>query len=175
MGKNVLDDIYDTNVSAVGEYRRIREYQGINAAGNKLFLTYFDDKEYLPTENFSRNLTYRNYDVSGSMDVVLQEDSMIKTRDYQKIECIDAINRFVSTTAHKANLFAVRVYGLESVLDSNEKYDKETRDRIKQDIRNSIRRIVSNFIPAHTQYFDAYDSNGDVNIKDSEEHIKQTC
>lgn len=160
MGKNVFDDIYDTNTSAVGEYRRVREYQGIHAVGNKLFLTYFDDREYTPNrfQTLSTDLNYKYYDSHGTKNVEeVEEDSakyQEKTRDYQKIECVDAINRFISTTVHKANLYSTRVYGLGKVLDDKEKYSEETKARIKQDIGNSIRRIVTNFVPAHTQYFD---------------------
>lgn len=176
MAKNILDDIYDTNTSAVGDYRRVREYQGLNVAGNKLFLTYFDDKEYLPDEKFSKGLDYRNYDLCGTVDVsMMKQDTLGKKRDYQKIECIDAINRFVSTTVHKANLFAVRVYGLEKVLNDKKKYSESMKESIKQDIRNGIRRIVDNFVPAHTQYFDVYNSSGDVGIKDLDAFMKQNC
>ena len=176
MGKNILDDIYDTNTTEVGEYRRVREYQGINAAGNKLFLTYFDDKEYTAGSDFNSGLNYENYDLCGTTDITMTQKEMLgKKRDYQKIECIDAINRFVSTTVHKANLFAVRVYGLEKVLEDKQKYTDKMKEGIKQDIRNGIRRIVDNFVPAHTQYFDVYDSGGDVGIKNLESYTQQNC
>lgn len=175
MGKNVLDDIYDTNTSAVGQFRHIREYQGINTGGKKLFLTYFDDKEYVAPKDTPLSLNYKDYDLSGTTDVGMTLTESNKLRDYQRIECIDAINRFISTTLHKANLFAVRIYGLDSVLQDKTKYTAETKTRIKQDIRNSMRRIVSNFVPAHAQYFDVYDSEGRVGIKDGDGYTKQFC
>lgn len=157
MGKNVYDDIYDTNVSSIGEFKRVREYSNIGAVGGKLFLTYFDDKIYTAGEKFDKTLDYRNYDSSGSLDVPMNLSSSSPQRDYAKIECIDAINRFVSTTTHKANLFSTKVIGLDELLNER-KFDKEEiKDRIKLDVRNSIKRIVKNFIPAHTQYFDVVD------------------
>lgn len=157
MAKNVYDDIYDTNVSSVGDFRRVRSYQTINTGGDKLFLTYFDDREYVPQEKDKRfEKTYKDYDLSGTEDVPEYDDTPSKHRDYMKIECIDAINRFVSTTLHKANLYSTKVYGLDELL-KDKKYDSpgdEYRQSIKKDIQNSIRRIVTNFVPAHTQYYD---------------------
>jgi len=176
LGKNTLDDLYDTNTTAPGVYPRIREYQNINAVGNKLFLTYFDDESYRPASDISSDLNYEHYDSEGTYDVALtKQRNQAQKRDYQKVECINAINRFVSTTVHKANLFGVRVYGLEKVLGDKRKYSAETQDRIKRDIRNGIRRIVSNFVPAHAQYFDVYDSEGRVGIKNLDEFSKQHC
>lgn len=160
MAKNIFDDIYDSRTSSVGEFNHIRSYKNISTVGRKVFLTYFDDLEYSPKEKaISKNLTYEDCEVNGPEDVTEepnQNNEHIK-RDYVKIECIDAINRFVSTSLHKANLYSVKVHGLENNLLSDPKYDSpnnEYRENIKQDIRNSIKRIVSNFAPAHTQYFD---------------------
>lgn len=175
MGKNVYDDIYDTNTKAVGDYRRVREYQTVSTVGNKLFLTYFDDKEYFPAPGEKSVLsdTYENYDLSGTINIQEQEETkqsyLVRTRDYQKIECIDAINRFVSTTVHKANLYSTRVYGLNKVLEDKTKYSEDTREKIKQDISNSIKRIVTNFVPAHTQYFNV------VEFDDLGGWKKQSC
>ena len=160
MAKNVYDDIYDTNVSSVGDFKRVRSYQGIATGGDKLFLTYFDDREYVPEKDtLDFNKTYKDYDLSGTEDVLEKEVTPSKNRDYMKVECIDAINRFVSTTMHKANLYSTKVYGLDKLLE-DKKYDSpgdSYRSSIKKDIQNSIRRIVTNFVPAHTQYYDVVD------------------
>lgn len=159
VAKNIYNDIYNTNINSVGNYKNIREYNGINAVGGKIFLTYFDDREYSPTGSISTDLTFEDYDKSGTNNVKMKLENTEKDRDYMKIECIDAINRFVSTTVHKANLYSTRVYGVDALLE-DKKYDVEGNDvnayrnNIKKDIRNSIRRIITNFVPAHTQYYD---------------------
>lgn len=163
MGKNIFDDIYDTNISSVSDFTRIRSYKGISTVGRKVFLTYFDDLSYSANNSeIDRNLTFEDVDSSGPQDV--SETSSFSNeylkRDYMKIECLDAINRFVSTSMHKANLYSVKVYGLDNNLLADKKFDSpnnEYRNNIKNDIKNSIRRIVTNFVPAHTQYFDVVD------------------
>ena len=163
MGKNSYDDLYNVNADNIGDFRHVREYKTISTVGQKIFLTYFDDRQYLPIENANAimSATYEDYDAEGPQSVLENEKTNLgQTRDYMKIECIDAINRFVSTTMHKANLYSTRVYGLNELLDED-KYDSDPadtyRNSIKQDIKNSIRRIVKNFTPAHAQYFDVVD------------------
>ena len=166
MAKNSFDDLYDMNVSSLTSFARIREYQGINVGGKRLFLTYFDDV-VVSADNVKKDLTYEDSDKNGPSEVkVTTDENAHKTRDYQKIECIDAINRFISTTKHKANVYSARVYGLDNVLGS--KYSDEAKEHIKNDIRNSISRIVSNFVPAHTQFIG-------VSSFDRKEWTEQQC
>lgn len=154
MAKNLYDDIYDTNTVNNGIFNRIRDYKSTGSVGQKMFLTYFDDQRYSPIDEFFKAV--ENYEsISGSVKDINEKNVPVLglKRDYQKVECVDAINRFISTTSHKANLYSTRVYGLDKVLP-RDKYSDEYKDNIKHDIRTSICRIVSKFAPAHTQYFD---------------------
>ena len=159
MAKNAYDDLYNVNTDSGKNFNRIRDYKTISTTGQKIFLTYFDDRQYQGTGG-ALSSTYEDYDAGFPQNVNESENEIAESeqqRDYMKIECIDAINRFTSTTMHKANLYSTRVYGLNALLD-DKKYDSDMtdtyRNNIKYDIKNSIKRIVKNFMPAHTQYFD---------------------
>ena len=52
------------------------------------------------------------------------------------------------------------MYGLDKVLPSD-RYSSDYKENIKHDIQTSIRRLVSNFAPAHTQYFDVVEFSRD--------------
>lgn len=166
MGKNIYDDLYDMRISRLGDFKRTRSYKSISQTGNQVFLTYFDDVGYSDgfsaTKQYDRS--YRDskidglsslYQISSSInsveDVVEHRTLPPNFQDYMKVECLDAINRFVSMTLHKANLYSTKIYGLKEALNSKQTTDEQTRN-IKENITNSIRRIVSNFTPAHTQY-----------------------
>lgn len=155
MGKNVYNDIYDMDISSLGNFSRIREYTGIHQTGGRLFTNYFDDVIASNGLNHNFNRTYQ--DETENIDLNPSVHPRNQTRDYMKVECIDAINRFVSLTNHKANLFTTKVYGLNDVLSSNEMLvsDSIVANNIRTNIENSIRRIVTNFVPAHTQFFGA--------------------
>lgn len=151
MGKNIYDDLYDTNISSLGTFSRVREYRSIKQTGGKLFTTYFDD--VVASSEGEYNNTYKNQ----TEDVKMSENEhpIDANRDYMKVECIDAVNRFVSTTKHKANVFTVKVFGLDGVLNTNEFFNDDIKKQnVKDSIQNSIRRIVTNFVPAHTQLFE---------------------
>ena len=146
-----------------------------------MFLTYFDDRAYVPAvndpddpENSEKGFrATENYStVAGDIKDVLEKEtpkSEPELRDYMKVECVDAINRFISTTAHKANLYSTRVFGLDSLLPED-KYNADYRECIKNDIKNSIRRIVQHFAPAHTEYFDVVEFSRDRLPKPEEEY-----
>lgn len=153
MGKNVYNDIYDMDISSLGNFSRVREYTNINQTGGRLFTNYFDD--VVATDNAMNNFNNTYKDQTQNIDLNESSHPDNNTRDYMKVECIDAINRFVALTNHKANLFSVKVYGLDDVLSSNEIFlkDNSVAANIKTNIQNSIARIVTNFVPAHTQYF----------------------
>ena len=157
MAKNLYDDIYDTNVAKMGEFDRVRQYVGISNCGGKVFLKYFDDRRYETVNDFKDDRDYRNADGSIAdipMENVNGENE--ERKDYMKIECIKSINRFISSAMHKTNLFSTKVYGLDGLLNDSG-YTEDTKTKIRKDIDNSIRRIVKNFAPAHTQYFGVVD------------------
>lgn len=170
MGKNVYDDIYDVNTKKISEFGKVREYTGIQQTGAQVFLTYFDDAIY-SGGNVDETMNYEKIDLSsengrGPLDVVesLSGYRNDKHRDYMKVEQIAAINRFVSMTNHKANVYSTKIADLDRILDSTDLIDKDNhaaKENIKTSIRNSIRRIVDNFAPAHTQYFDVVNINNE--------------
>lgn len=173
MAKNAYDDIYDVNTKKISEFNRIREYTGIQQTGTQIFVTYFDDAKYAAS-GVDETMNYISAELStigGPLNVVESKNGYVndKNRDYMKVEHIAAINRFVSMTNHKANVYSVKIANLDKVLDTAENIDKENyvaKQNIKTSIRNSIRRIVDNFAPAHTQYFDVMNANNrDKQIK----------
>ena len=153
MGKNVYNDLYDMDISSLGTFSRVREYTNIHQTGGRLFTNYFDD--VLATDGSVNDFNNTYNDKTENIDLQQSSHPSNQTRDYMKVECIDAINRFVALTNHKANLFSVKVYGLNSVLSSNDMLlkDASVANNIRKNIQNSINRIVTNFVPAHTQYF----------------------
>ena len=151
-GKNAYDDIYGMAVSSVGKFERIREYKNIHQTRNKIFLTYYDDNCY------NANGSYTNTYLNNTEDVE-ENKQPHGQRDYMKIEQIAAINRFVSLTNHKANVYSTKIYGFQEALRSANVSSAEQIENIQTSIKNSIRRIVSNFTPAHTQYYDMVEWN----------------
>ena len=165
MGKNVYDDIYDVNTKKISEFNRVREYTGIQQTGNQVFVTFFDDAKYIATD-VNENMNYISTELSnvgGPLNVVESKNGYVndKNRDYMKVEQIAAINRFISMTNHKANVYSTKIANLDKILDSSiiKKDDNTTKQNVKTSIKNSIRRIVEKFAPAHTQYFDVMNIN----------------
>lgn len=179
MAKNVYDDIYDVNTKKISEFNRVREYTGIQQTGAQVFVTFFDDAKY-----YGGNVPSMNYisaelsNVGGPLNVIESKNGYFndKRRDYMKVEQIAAINRFISLTNHKANVYSAKIANLDNILNSIPNIEKEgenSKNKIKMSIRNSIRGIVDKFAPAHTQYFDVMNIN-DPGSQDKKQIIQDT-
>lgn len=154
LAKNAYNELYSMQLSSSEQINNLRSYNSINSCGNGIFLTYFSEGNILsstPSSSQNSNNTFKNFDdyslitdVDGTQEDIKQYD------DYMHVEFIDSINRFISTTSHKSNLFKTRIYGFEKIADKNP--GSELND-LKKKIKNSINKILNKYIPAHTQMF----------------------
>ena len=159
VSKNAYNAEYSTNLSAKADFKQTREYIGIGARGNKIFLKYLDDVGYnrkqlqdAKVKGLS-NVYDKNHTLETTNEAAEKIDKGDVVRTYQKVEVLETINRFLAETKHKANIFNVNIHGLMPILD-NVIEDENTKEIIKRDIKNSIKALVNRFIPAHTQLVD---------------------
>jgi len=168
VGKNAYDALYTTNISAVHDWHHTRDYVGIGSRGGKIYMKFYDDVEYdvvspesVTTKGLDDYLsTGIKTDLSTKvMEKINKEDEERfpeeedRLRSYQKVEVLDVINRFITETKHKANLYNVNINGLKTIIDKTTDENREEVEKLKLDIKNSIRNVLSKLVPAHTQMF----------------------
>lgn len=160
----------------------VRKYIGIGAMGGKPFLKYYDDNTYIPVKKDRPDSSdprerpdfpYSTIDADRitaekkdeGIDLTIQNVEMKKDegdsrrypeqeRKYQNVEFFESMNRGLNNAVHKSNLYSVKI----SNLKWNGNTGKEL-EKIKQDIRNTVRKICDHLQPAHTQLFKVYIDN----------------
>lgn len=138
-----------------------REYVNIGACGDLAYLTYRTNVRYDNSKkviNYYDNLN-TEYD-SLSNEVIDYEESRQQAKDtytYQHVEVIESINRFdgslANTSGHKSSLFSIRLN--DTGLNESTVNDT-TKQMLRQNIANNIRKIAEKICPANTQLFNVY-------------------
>lgn len=154
-GKNAMNSLYNMSLSAHGSSISAygcRDYIGIGQfAGSQLYFKFYDGVTYSGISAGSEAQLERVPGQSGQFPVV----------PYQKIECA-YINQYTSANLHKTRFFSIKMRNTElnqysdvadSELSDDERCRKHLYGRIMQDIASSVREIVQNLQPAHTQLY----------------------
>lgn len=155
------------------ELSGVREYVGLGQMGGKLFLKYYDDRNYIYDDSGvetgsddprkSLDFPYSTVDadkitkdrLSDRIDLTLQDVPMIENihhspeRKYQNVEFFESTNRGLNVAKHKSNLYSVTIKGLAL----EKKFSDEKLNIVRQDIKNMVRKICERLAPAHTQLF----------------------
>lgn len=163
IGKNSYDAQYSMNMDSLNCLSNVRNYIGIGSCGGRVFLKYTDNTNLYNTSD-SKLTTSISSDIQ---DIYLSSKVLNdKFNNFQKIEYIDSISQFKSSTFHKSNMFSIKIKNLFNNLDSNPEISKNI-SKIKDDLTRSIRKIVSDLAPAHTQLLDVLyinDSKASINL-----------
>lgn len=142
-GKTLYSSTYSENAIDKCKFLNTRLYSDINSCGGAVFLKYYDDVSVSLNNDFKNTTTGLN-DVHSKV-------SMPNVLNHQKVEVINSVNRFLSSSKHKANAYSIKIHNLQ--LDRIQEY-ADIKDKIKHDIDNSIRTLLDNLTPAHTQLID---------------------
>ena len=145
--KNMYDAEYSMEMLSSGGIADGRKYVGIGSVGGHLFLKYHDCRQFKDKSKGSAT------DISGTTTYNVETVDEDYSNTYQKVEILDSINRFVTKSNHKANLYSIKLYNLG--LEQHERLEQNL-DKIKADIKKNVRMIAEKLAPAHTQLFDVY-------------------
>lgn len=153
-GKNMYNGKYsmELNIENNGENNEQkksaggRRYVGIGSVGGHVFLKYYDDVKRLENSKVEHKK-------DGLSFVKCNETIDSNGEKYQKVEVLDSINRFVSKSNHKSNLYSIRISKLGLV---NHESLLGKLSEIKSDIEKNVRMIAEKLAPAHTQLFKVY-------------------
>jgi hypothetical protein len=145
--KNEFDYSYSMDMPDSDTLSVSRKYLGLGTCGDRIYLKFIDNVDYSTSEvddNSAEIINKQMYDSS-------------KTRNYpfQKVESLDSINRFKSATAHKSNMYSLKIKntGIESLNDDSNPKLKALYNKIKMDMDNSIRDIAKKVCPVNTELF----------------------
>ena len=160
VAKNHLDYTYTLSVESKASFNVLscRDYCNIGVCGGQLYLTYRDNVNYRQTSN-SHTLTY-NDNRETAYDESIYKYTLPKRQDkgtysYQHVEVIDSWNRWDSAgnARHKSSLFSLKL--IDTGLNEST-FPQTIKDKLRQNIKNNVRSIIENMIPANTQLFDIY-------------------
>lgn len=176
IGKTFYDAEYCSNRSTNNKYKstnnsvayltKTRDYIDAKACGGKIFLKFYDFKNYATTKSIPNVEPH-----SDCIDLPVNLSSKYKNKEipvpYQKIEVLDSINKFRNSGTHKTNLYSVKIHdlNLENAVeqfvntiepDVNKRIEETANylTKIKANIENDIRRIARALTPAHVELFD---------------------
>ncbi len=178
--KNPYNAEYSMHMPERGVLSGVRRYVGLGTMGGKPFLKYYDDNSYLheklentdstdprlspdfpydvvTVDKKSKEWKDMGYDLTVQ-DVQMRhfdpespaESKYIQERQYQNVEFFESMNRGLNAAVHKSNLYSVKIGNLQ--LNSTG-FDDDKLKIIKQDIKNTVRKICERLQPAHTQLF----------------------
>lgn len=149
--KNQYNSTYDMLHDSNYKLKNARDYIGIGACNNNIYLKYYDTV---------------NYPNSGSPS---QPNTNKYGFCYPNVEVIKAINRYESFNAHKTNLYSIVIKTdmlnavHEKMMDiKNVDYaiikalEQQIVDRMCLDISNGVKSITRLLQPAHTQLYAVY-------------------
>lgn len=163
IGKNPYNAQYSMNMDSIDALSNARQYIGLGSVGGKIFFKYNDNINYVK-DNTSTLPHSRLTNIEFKKHENVNDD----TNNYQKIEYLNSVSQFKASSAHKTNLYSIKVKGLFDNILPNSDIEKNL-EIIKSDITRSIRKIAENLSPAHTQLFDViyYDkANNLINEND---------
>lgn len=145
LAKNYLDSMYTMQVGEGFDISSCREYCNIDVCGDQLYMTYRDNV------NYSSQLC----GIGSEVQHFNMQESSIKTYGYQHVEVVDTWSRFDrhGAAGHKSSMFSIKLIdtGLnESTIDS------QAKQKLRQNIQNSIRALVDSLAPANCQLFNIY-------------------
>ena len=158
--KNAYDSSYSMNVISTDSDIRClssaREYCGIDVCGNKVFLKFYDNVNYMFSCPTSTKKSYNSLESIGAAEAIQ------KTYPYQKIETLDGINKFRANVKHKSNMFSININNtrIDQLDTGNAESTQKLKEKIKSDIRNQVRTLSKKFCPADTCLFDVYFDGG---------------
>lgn len=148
-GKNMYNALYSMQMSSATSMQNCREYIGLQSAGSKLILKFYDNCDYniIPNElsNARAFITHKNNESQ-------------QTYPYQKVESYNPVKSGYATY-HKSNLFSIKIKnsGLNDAAAKN--YTEEQMkiaSNLKKSIQNAMKKLVDSIAPANTQLFDTY-------------------
>lgn len=146
--KNMYNALYSMEMSNATTMKHCREYIGVQNAGRKLVLKFYDNCNYSIVSN----------NLSDAQAVLSKSNDSQVTYPYQKIESF-APNRFSYATYHKSNLFSIKIRnsGLDGKSLKNCTSEQiNIANSIKKSIQNAMKQLVDSIAPANTQLFDTY-------------------
>lgn len=156
IGKNPYDAQYSMNMNSVDALSNARNYVGLGSVGGRVFFKYYDNINYsknnLVIDN-KNDLSTNTINKLNNISLIKNDISDDVNNNYQKIEYLNSVSQFKSTSTHKSNLYSIKVRGLFDNI-SPDSYVGENLEKIKSDITRSIRKIAEDLSPAHTQLFD---------------------
>lgn len=155
VAKNHLNYAYSMSTDSLFNLSGCREYCNIDSCGNQLYMTYRDNIDY--ESNYSGTVSYYSNDgdnYNKDIDVL----TMTKKRrpyNYQHVEVIESWNRFDGgiNAGHKSSMFSIKL--IDTGLNEST-ISEDVKAKLRQNVKNSIRSIIENIIPAHTQLFEIY-------------------
>jgi hypothetical protein len=179
--RSVLTSAGDaTTISGYIDY--CRDYTKVDCTGDLLYLVYNTNKFYetsaaqsisgtgitfnmTPTSSFFISGDIANINMTPALVLSAKPNySSISGNIYDLYECVEvlnnvnSINRIRSQLNHKANLFSINIQNANII--NNDSLTEEEKTNIQTSIKNIIKNIYKQFVPANTQLFNIY-FNGD--------------
>ena len=160
VAKNHLDYTYTMSVDNNYNLLSCRDYCNIGVCGGQLYMTYRDNVNYNNRNGGSGTVVYNDNVEAGDYDETIYSIGLKKQQDvdsysYQHIEVIDSWNRWdgSANAGHKSSLFSLRLIntGLNEAT-----INEVAKAKLRQNIKNNVRSIIENIIPANTQLFNIY-------------------
>lgn len=169
-----------TSISGYIDY--CRDYTKIDCNGDLLYLVYNTNKFYetsaaqaisgtgitfnmTPTSSFFITGNIADINMSPILTLSAKTNySSISGNIYDLYECVEvlnninSINRIRSQLNHKSNLFSINIQNANVI--NNSGLTEEEKTNIQTSIKNIIKNIYKQFVPANTQLFNIY-FNGD--------------
>ena len=151
--KNHLDYTYTLSIAYDDQscVNGCREYCNIGVCGNQLYSTYRNNIHYKKVGDV---LSYQ----SGSDQIekyVLSTVQPLCSYTYQHIEVINSWNKYDASKVegHKSSMFSISL--IDTGLNESS-INEDVKQKLRQNITNSIRTIVDAISPANTQLFNVY-------------------
>lgn len=147
--KNHLDYTYTLSIGS-DTYSSIsgcREYCNIGVCGNQLYATYRNNISYQKKSSETIDGLVNRYSLSA-----LQPKN---SYTYQYIEVINSWNKYDASKVegHKSSMFSISL--IDTGLNESS-INEDAKQKLRQNITNSIRTIVDAISPANTQLFNVY-------------------
>ena len=140
--KNYYDALYSTELTeSKNALSSTRRYVGSFTCGNKVYLKFFD------TKNYTSNASTNNKLIPIS-DQTSSKDKCI----CQRIESFDKQSMYRNNIRHRSNVFSIDIQNTGLTNDTDSKI-AQLKKCIQQDIMNNIRQLAQKICPAHTQLF----------------------
>lgn len=169
------------NISAYIDY--CRDYSKIECTGDLLYLVYNTNKFYESSSNIDISSTNVTYGMSPTSSFFITGDianiplsslsgiapnktnySQLSANIYDLYQCVEVLNnvnsenRLGNQLNHKSNLFSINIQNANII--NNDSLTDDEKTSIQTSIKNIIKSMYKQFVPANTQLFNIY-FNGD--------------